>query len=80
VSNDENSGVAADAVSTRRFATVLGELNEGILVEDEHRRIALVNQAFCSIFLIDAPPEQPARRFADAPTGDRCPDPHRCPH
>ncbi|MBL7936795.1 MAG: PAS domain S-box protein, partial [Bacteroidia bacterium] len=38
--------------------TLLSNLNSGILVEDENRKILYTNQLFCSIFSIPATPEQ----------------------
>lgn len=40
-----------------RLSTLLRNLRGGIVVEDETRRIVLVNQAFCNLFGIGAPPE-----------------------
>ncbi|MEQ8808413.1 MAG: PAS domain S-box protein [Imperialibacter sp.] len=39
-----------------RLTSLIGSLNAGILVEDEHRKIVLVNEKFCSIFNISAVP------------------------
>jgi PAS domain S-box-containing protein len=39
-----------------RLAVLIGSLQEAVLLEDEHRRIELVNQAFCDLFAIPAPP------------------------
>ncbi len=44
-------------VSTR-LSTLIGSLHAGILVEDEARRIVLVNQSFCDLFHIPALPQQ----------------------
>lgn len=40
-----------------RMETLISNLQTGILLEDENRHIALVNQAFCDIFSIPAKPE-----------------------
>ncbi len=40
-----------------RLSTLLQNLHSGVLVEDETRHIALVNQEFCSLFGIPVPPE-----------------------
>ncbi len=40
------------------LTTLLSNLNSGILVEDEHRRIVVTNQLFCDTFSIRAKPEQ----------------------
>jgi PAS domain S-box-containing protein len=39
-----------------RLENLISNLNFGILVEDEHRKIVLVNQIFCSMFGINAMP------------------------
>ena len=41
-----------------RLSALIANLQEGILVEDEHRRLVIVNQEFCRIFQIPATPEQ----------------------
>lgn len=41
-----------------RLAAVVAGLAGGVLLEDERRRIALINQAFCTLFGIPVPPEQ----------------------
>ena len=46
---------AALRATTSRLITLIESLNAGILVEDETRRIALVNQTFCQIFGIPIP-------------------------
>jgi PAS domain S-box-containing protein len=43
--------------TTSRLTTLITNMQAGILVEDESRKIVLVNQAFCQIFGIQAPPE-----------------------
>ncbi len=43
--------------SENRMATLIMNLQTGILLEDENRRISLTNQKFCDIFGIPAPPE-----------------------
>ncbi len=40
-----------------RLENLIGNLNFGILVEDEHRKIVLVNTVFCDMFGIDADPK-----------------------
>ncbi len=40
-----------------RLENLIGNLNFGILVEDEHRKIVLVNSIFCNMFGIDADPK-----------------------
>jgi PAS domain S-box-containing protein len=44
--------------SVFRLSATISSLNEGILLEDEHRKIVLTNDAFCSLFNIPASPEQ----------------------
>ncbi len=41
-----------------RLATLVSSLQTGVLLEDENRRVALTNHAFCSIFSIPAEPDQ----------------------
>jgi len=43
--------------SQTRLSALIANLHAGVLVEDEHRKIALTNQEFCSLFGIPAPPE-----------------------
>ncbi len=45
------------AAGAARLALLIEHLQSGILVEDERRRIALTNKAFCGLFGIPAPPE-----------------------
>lgn len=40
------------------LTTLLSNLNSGILVEDENRKILYTNKLFCSIFSIEAEPDQ----------------------
>ncbi|NNJ10390.1 PAS domain-containing protein [Chloroflexales bacterium ZM16-3] len=44
------------AASTR-LATLISSMQAGVLVEDEQRRLTLVNQAFCDLFRVRNPPE-----------------------
>jgi PAS domain S-box-containing protein len=44
--------------SVFRLSATISSLNEGILLEDEHRKILLTNDAFCRLFNIPASPEQ----------------------
>jgi PAS domain S-box-containing protein len=44
--------------SQSRIATVISNLKFGVLLEDEHRSIALTNQVFCDMFGITATPDQ----------------------
>jgi PAS domain S-box-containing protein len=49
---------SADLVSmTTRLSTLIHNLEAGILVEDENRRIALINKHFCNLFKIPVEPE-----------------------
>lgn len=43
--------------SELHFRSLVGNLQGGILVEDDKRKIILTNQAFCDIFSIPTPPE-----------------------
>ncbi len=45
-----------DSITTR-IGTLIRNMHSGILVEDQHRMIALVNQEFCDIFSIPVEPE-----------------------
>lgn len=68
---------AANQDPAHRLAVLIGSLQEALLLEDERRRIEIVNQAFCDLFAIPAPPaaligadcsqaaEQSAPLFAD---------------
>ncbi|CAM3396258.1 sensor domain-containing diguanylate cyclase [Halomonas lysinitropha] len=47
----------AQLVSKRQLEVVIEGLDAGLLLEDESRRIIMVNQAFCDLFAIEAPPE-----------------------
>lgn len=49
-------GPTASQDPAHRLAVLIGSLREAILLEDERRRIELVNQAFCDLFAIPAPP------------------------
>lgn len=44
-------------IVARRFAGLLENIQMGVLVEDENRRIALVNSTFCKLFRIEENPE-----------------------
>jgi PAS domain S-box-containing protein len=43
--------------ASSRMSALIGNLQAGILVEDEYRNIVLANQAFCDLFGIRATPE-----------------------
>ena len=43
--------------SENRLAALIVNLQTGILLEDENRKILLTNERFCNMFGIDAPPE-----------------------
>lgn len=51
--------VTEDSLSATqtRLSTLITNLQKGVLVEDENRKIVLVNQQFCDIFSIEAAPE-----------------------
>ncbi|MBE9137412.1 response regulator [Nodosilinea sp. LEGE 07088] len=42
--------------TTSRLSTLIGNLQAGILVENEHREIVLANQRFCDIFGVEQKP------------------------
>src|SRR3954471_19996374 len=44
--------------TTSRLTNLVQNLQSGVLVEDEERRIALVNTDFCAIFGVKAPPDE----------------------
>lgn len=44
--------------SENRLAALISNLQTGVLLEDEDRKIALTNQMFCDLFQIPATPEQ----------------------
>ncbi|MEQ6889240.1 diguanylate cyclase [Halomonas sp. CS7] len=48
---------AAQLVSRRQLEVVIEGLELGLLLEDEHRRVIVANQAFCDLFGLDASPE-----------------------
>ena len=41
-----------------QFATLIGSLQGGVLLEDPERRVVLANQAFCRIFDLPESPDQ----------------------
>lgn len=41
-----------------RLTTIIENINGGILLENEHREIVLVNNQFCNMFQIPVPPEK----------------------
>jgi PAS domain S-box-containing protein len=43
--------------ASTRLSTLIASMQAGVLVEDEHRRLTLVNNAFCQMFGIGEPPE-----------------------
>jgi PAS domain S-box-containing protein len=44
--------------SRRRLSTVIANFQEGLVLEDEHRRIMLVNDAFCNLLVNPMSPAQ----------------------
>ncbi len=54
--SDDRLAEAAATADRARLAALVADLGAGVLVEDEHRRIALVNEDFCAMFGIPAPP------------------------
>jgi PAS domain S-box-containing protein len=51
---------AEDSLRTTqtRLSTLITNLQKGVLVEDENRKIILVNQLFCDLFKINTKPEE----------------------
>jgi signal transduction histidine kinase/CheY-like chemotaxis protein len=45
-------------IATSRLSTLVANLSGAILLEDESRRIVLVNRPYVDLFAIDAPPEK----------------------
>jgi PAS domain S-box-containing protein len=48
----------ADTYNTERLATLVSNLQAGILLEDENGKIILVNKLFCNLFGIDESPDE----------------------
>jgi len=44
------------SVTAERLRTLIDSLQAAVLMEDEGRQVLVANQAFCDLFLIDAPP------------------------
>lgn len=44
--------------TTTRLTALIQNMQSGILLEDENRKIVLINQTFCDIFDIPVPPDQ----------------------
>jgi len=45
-------------IANLRFQSLISSMQAGIMVEDEHRKVVLVNQFFCNIFSITVSPKQ----------------------
>ena len=45
-------------ISNLRFKSLISSMQDGVLVEDENRKIVIVNQYFCDLFSIPIPPDQ----------------------
>ncbi|OLY92215.1 PAS domain S-box-containing protein [Cnuella takakiae] len=54
--NDLQSMHRALSLNTQRLSQLVANLQAGVLVEDEHRNIVLVNQLFCDLFHIPLSP------------------------
>ncbi len=54
---DHKAAELAAKTAERRLATLIENLGGGVLVEDERRRVVLVNRAFCELFDMPAEPE-----------------------
>ena len=46
------------SVTAQRLESLLTSLHEGVLVEDQHRQVRLVNEPFCRLFDIDHLPKE----------------------
>ncbi|HEX8427105.1 PAS domain S-box protein [Hymenobacter sp.] len=57
ISEIKQANLAIEA-STRRLSTTIANFQEGILLEDENRRVVLVNEAFCRMLNLAATPDQ----------------------
>src|SRR6202008_1211090 len=60
VARDISEKIIADRMQQKRIAKLLvlmENLQEGVLVEDENRKIILVNRAFCDLFAATIIPE-----------------------
>ena len=44
-------------MATSRMGNLIENLDAGILLENEHREVAVINQTFCNLFAIPVPPE-----------------------
>ncbi len=44
-------------LTTQRLSTLIENLQDGVLVENEHREIVLINEAFCNLFMIPVSPQ-----------------------
>ncbi|WP_229379744.1 hybrid sensor histidine kinase/response regulator [Fibrella forsythiae] len=55
---DAPEGVDELRTHAHRLANLLNDFQEGILLEDEHRSIVLVNQLFCDLFTVPLAPHQ----------------------
>jgi len=53
---DVTEGAYANGLERARLSAVLGSLSAGVIIEDRERRTVLVNQPFCDIFAVPAPP------------------------
>jgi PAS domain-containing protein len=45
-------------IANLRFKSLISSMQAGVMVEDDKRRVVLVNQNFCDLFSITLPPEQ----------------------
>ncbi len=45
-------------IANLRFKSLISSMQAGVMVEDQQRKVVLVNQYFCDLFLIPVPPEQ----------------------
>ncbi|MBF9236784.1 PAS domain S-box protein [Hymenobacter sp. BT683] len=57
ISELKKAQVALDA-SSRRLSTVIANFQEGLVLEDENRRIVLSNEAFCKLLAVPTTPAQ----------------------
>jgi len=55
---DVGAPAESSSVAAARLRALVASLGVGVLVEDEHRRVSLVNQALCTMFSIPYSPDE----------------------
>jgi len=54
----EKEQIEAYQIADLRFKSLVSIIQAGVLIEDDKRRVVMVNQKFCDLFSISFPPEQ----------------------